>query len=65
MFPCNFDITALSQFNRAYVCKVDEGFQRRDRVAEQNLDREGVQIRVFTDLNSEPNEVPTDSIALR
>jgi hypothetical protein len=65
MFPCNFDVAALSQFNRAYVCKVDEGFQRRSRVAEQHIDREGVQLRVFTDLNSEPGEIPTDSIALR
>lgn len=65
MFPCNFDITALSQFNRAYVCKVDEGFQRRSSVSEQKIDREGVQLRVFTDLNSEKNEIPTDSIALR
>lgn len=65
MFPCNFDIASLSQFNRAYVCKVDEGYQRRLRVNEQAIDREGVQLRVFTDLNSEPNEIPTDSIALR
>jgi hypothetical protein len=65
MFPCNFHVTALSQFNRAYVCKVDEGFQRRSRIAEQYIDREGVQLRVFTDLNSEPGEIPTDAIALR
>ena len=45
MLPCEFDVTELSQFNRAYVCRTDTSLQTN--VAAENLDREGIQIRSY------------------
>ena len=61
--PCNFDVVTLSQFNRSYVCHVDMAWQSNLKPEEQ--DDEGIQIRVFTDKNSEPKDVPNDAIALK
>lgn len=65
MLPCQFDISQLSQFNRAYTCHTDVAWQQNQKVSEDKLDREGVTIRVFTSKNSLPKEIPTDAIALR
>lgn len=65
MGPCDFDSAKLSEYNRAYVCHTDVNFQASKNVAQDKIDREGIQIRVFTDLNSTPNEIPQDSLALK
>lgn len=63
--PCEFDVTQISQFNRAYVCSVDVGWQKAHGVKDEDLDEEAIQIRVFTDLNSDKKEIPPDAIALK
>ena len=65
MLPCLFDVSQVSQFNRAYTCHTDLNWQISQNTPEDKLDREGIQIRVFTDLNSKPKEIPTDAIALK
>lgn len=65
LLPCEFDVAQLSQFNRSYVCHTDINWQMDQKVAAERIDKEGVQIRVFTDKNSQPNEIPQSSIALR
>ena len=58
MLPCEFDVSQLSQFNRSYVCHTDVPWQiSHNRATEQTADKEGVQIRVFTDLNSPSSEI--------
>jgi hypothetical protein len=63
MAPCQFEIVQLSQFNRGYVCHTDLNAQTN--LAPENMDKEGIQVRVFTDLNSEKKEVPNDALALK
>lgn len=63
--PCQFDIAQLSQYNRSYVCHTDVNWQQQKQVPPDMLDKQGVQLRIFTDVNSKPNEIPTESIALR
>lgn len=65
MMPCNFDVAKLSEYNRGYVCHTDVNYQADRRVPQDRIDREGIQIRVFTDLNSAPKDVPQDSLALK
>jgi len=65
MLPCEFDIVQLSQFNRTYTCHTDLKWQQDQRVAESNLDKEGIQIRIFTSKNSLPKEIPQDALALK
>ncbi len=65
MLPCRFEVSTLSQFNRSYVCKTDTGWQASNHIAADKFDKESIQIRVFTDLNSKPKEIPSDSVALK
>ena len=65
LLPCEFDVASLSQFNRSYVCHTDTNWQANQKVASDRIDNEGIQIRIFTDKNSQPGEIPRDSIALR
>ncbi|MCB0403405.1 MAG: hypothetical protein KDD51_01370 [Bdellovibrionales bacterium] len=65
MKPCVFEVTQLSEFNRAYVCRTDLDWQKKRGVPEQRLDKEGVQVRVFTDKNTPKRQIPTDAIAIR
>lgn len=65
LLPCEFDVTQLSQFNRAYTCATDQNFQRQAGKAEEHIDKEGIQIRVFTSKNSLPKEIPQDALAIR
>ncbi len=65
MLPCNFDIVQLSQFNRGYTCHTDLTWQQQQNMTPEQLDKEGVQVRVFTSKNSEPKEIPTDALALK
>jgi len=63
--PCEFDVVQLSEFNRSYVCHTDLGWQNSQKIPAEKQDKEGIQVRVFTDLNSKPKELPTDSLALK
>lgn len=63
--PCLFDVVQLSEFNRAYVCHTDLGWQSGQNIPAEKQDKEAIQVRVFTDLNSKPNEIPSDSLALK
>ncbi len=63
--PCQFDVATLSEFNRSYVCHTDLGWQANQRTAPENMDKEGIQVRVYSDLNSTPKEIPNDSLALK
>lgn len=63
--PCKFEVTQLSQFNRSYVCRSDINWQRKENYTEEELDREAVQIRIFTDKNSPKKEIPQEALAIR
>lgn len=65
LLPCRFEVSTLSQFNRSYVCKTDTGWQASNHIPQDKFDKESIQIRVFTDLNSKPNEIPSDAVALK
>lgn len=63
MLPCNFEVSKLSEYNRGYVCHTDVSYQSERKVPQEKIDREGIQIRIFTDLNSAPKDIPQDSLA--
>lgn len=63
--PCEFSVEQLSQFNRGYVCRTDAAFQAEQGTPQEKIVRESVHVRVFTDRNATPNEIPKDAIALR
>lgn len=64
--PCKFEVQQMSQFNRTYICRLDTDWQTKiQRVPPDRLDKEALQVRVFTDLNSESKDVPKDAIALK
>jgi len=65
MLPCQFQVTQLSQYNRAYFCHTDVEWQVSQKFPEEKLNKEGIQIRVFTDRNTPSKEIPKDAIALR
>jgi hypothetical protein len=58
--PCELEVAQLSQFNRSYVCRTALQWQLNQHIPEKALDREGIQIRVFSDLNSSASEIPSD-----
>ncbi len=64
--PCEYEVSNLSEYNRSYVCRIDEDWQRKKRIPEDQLDREAVQIRVFAvHEHSSKTETPKDSIAIK
>lgn len=65
MMPCSFDVAKLSEYNRAYVCHTDLNYQASKNISQDKLDREGVQIRIFTDLNTPPKDMPQEALALK
>ena len=65
MLPCEFDVAQLSQFDRAYVCHTDLNWQSSQNIAAESQDREGLQIRVFTDRHSPLKENQKNVIAIR
>jgi len=66
ILPCKFEISRLSQFNRSYVCRTDVAFQlNQQHLSEEKVSKEAIEIRVFSDLNSPPSEIPKDVIALK
>lgn len=65
MLPCNFEVITLSQFNRSYTCHTDLNWQQNERISPENFDKEGIQVRVFTDQNSEKKEIPGNALMIR
>lgn len=65
LMPCNFDVVQLDQFNRAYLCHTDIAWQLHQGIKEDELDKEGIQIRVFTTLEIPEKEIPQDAILLK
>jgi hypothetical protein len=65
MLPCEFEISQLSQFNRGYICRTDTNFQASKNLPPEQIDKEGIQLRVFSDKNSRPNDIPREAIALK
>jgi hypothetical protein len=65
MLPCNFTVNQLSQFNRAYFCRTDLAWQLERKIPEDRQDKEGIQVRVWTDRNTPVKEQPKDALALR
>lgn len=66
ILPCRFDVARLSQFNRTYVCRTDIAFQlNQQNLPEDKVAKEAVEVRVFSDINSLPAEIPKDVIALK
>jgi hypothetical protein len=39
--------------------------QMKQNVPEAKVAKEGVELRVFTDLNSEPKEIPQNAVAVK
>ena len=65
MLPCEFQVSSLSEFNRGYTCHTDLGWQTNERIAPERMDKEGIQVRIFTDKAARPGDIPNDSLALR
>lgn len=65
MLPCDFEVVQLSQFNRAYNCQTDVAWQTQQKKPAEKIDKEGIQLRVFTSKNSLPKEIPTDALVLK
>jgi hypothetical protein len=65
MLPCNFTVNQLSQYNRSYFCHTDLQWQMDQKFPEDKLDKEGIQIRVWTDRNTPVKEQPKDALALK
>lgn len=65
MLPCNFKVSQLSQYNRTYFCHTDIAWQTQNRTPEEKLDKEGINLRVWTDLNTPLKEQPKDALALK
>ena len=63
--PCEFTVEQLSQFNRGYICHTDATLQAEQGTPADKVVRESIHVRVFTDRNSTPREIPTDALALR
>lgn len=64
LLPCEFQVTQLSQFNRKYFCHTDVNWQISQNVPEENLEKEGIEVRVFTDKNTPANELPKEVLAM-
>jgi hypothetical protein len=63
--PCEISVQQLSQFNRAYNCQTDVAAQLKGNTAPDRVVKAGIQLRVFTDRNSEKKEIPQNAIAIR
>lgn len=66
ILPCRFEVSKISQFNRSYVCRTDVAFQtNQQHLPEEQVAKEAVEIRVFSDVNSTQSEIPKDVVALK
>lgn len=65
LLPCKFDIKQLSQFNRKYFCHTDVAWQLNQKLPENKIEKEGIEVRVFTDKNTPAKEFPKEAIAFK
>ena len=64
ILPCKITVHQLSQYNRSYRCQTDVGFQiNQQHIPENKATREGVEFRVFTDVQSDKKEIPRKLLA--
>lgn len=76
--PCVFKVEQLSEFNRSYVCHTDQAWQQSQRMSDDQMDKEAVQVRVSTDIKenlagkaegadvaAKVEEIPTQFITLQ
>jgi hypothetical protein len=64
ILPCQITVHQLSQYNRSYRCQTDVGFQiNQQYIPENKVTREGVELRVFTDAQSDKKEIPRKLLA--
>jgi hypothetical protein len=64
ILPCKIYVNQLSQYNRSYRCQTDIGFQvNQQHIPESKATREGVEFRVFTDVQSDKKEIPRKLLA--
>jgi len=64
ILPCEITVNQLSQYNRSYRCQTDVGFQvSQQHIPESKVTREGVEFRVFTDIQSDKKEIPQKLLA--
>ena len=52
--PCEFDVAQVSQFNRTYTCHTDLNWQRNHGFSEEQLEKDTVQLRVYS--NAKPSQ---------
>lgn len=62
LLPCFFDVEQISEFNRTYTCHTDLSYQLNKKIAEKDMDKEGVVVRVFTDLSGRDKDKPKEAI---
>jgi len=65
LLPCKFDVGQLSQFNRKYTCHTDVAWQLNQKTPEAQIEKEGIEVRVFTDKNTPAKDIPKDALAFR
>jgi hypothetical protein len=65
LLPCKFDVSQLSQFNRKYTCHTDVAWQLNQKIPEGQIEKEGIEVRVFTDKNTPAKDIPKDALAFR
>ena len=64
ILPCQIYVHQLSQYDRSYRCQTDIGFQvSQQHIPENRATREGVEFRVFTDVQSDKKEIPRKLLA--
>lgn len=66
ILPCSIKVTELSKFNRSYMCRTDVNFQsNQQHIPEDKLAKQGVEVRVFSDLNVKNKELPKNLLVFR
>ena len=65
LLPCKFEVRQLSQFNRKYVCHTDIAWQQNMKIPENKIEKEGIEVKVFTDRNTPEKDIPKDAIAFK
>jgi len=64
--PCQIRVNQLSQFNRNYFCRTDVNAQaNQQKIQEEKLAKQAVELRVFSDVNSSSKEIPKKLLALK
>jgi len=66
ILPCVIKAAELTKFNRSYMCRTDATFQSaQQRLPEARVAKQGVEVRVFTDLNVKNKALPKNLLVLK